>query len=185
MRLLLGSSSLIKRSAVLEAFGDLVLSEDLLCYSSTSGVPEQPIGQEQTREGAFNRAIDARKNCGADFDYVIGIENGIWETSEGWVDGASICLLPRSWEGENFQDTISLTTSDSNHNNNDLKIPIFLWSDLLFVPPISERPFEEGPNGEWSVLKDPHAILTDGKRPRAEFLKSALIPFVETLRINS
>lgn len=172
MRLLLGSRSSIKRTAVLEAFGDLVHPEDLVCYASSSGVPEQPIGQEQTREGAFNRARDARRHCGADYDYVIGIENGIWEDGEGWVDGACLCLLPRSWNGTNSHDNLS-------HS------PIFLWSDLLAVPPVHERPFGEGPNGEWSVLKDPHAILTEGRRPRAEFLKSALVPFVETFRSNS
>jgi hypothetical protein len=169
MRVLLGSASQIKRSAVSSAFGDLL--DELTCYPSLSGVPEQPIGQEQTREGAFNRAMDAREHCGNDFDYVIGVENGIWiwESSGQWVDGACICILPRAWEGD------LAAALSSSHD-------IFHWSDVLIVPPVSERPFEEGPNGEWSILKDPHAVLTGGWRPRSEFLRSALVPFVKTLR---
>jgi hypothetical protein len=180
MRLLLGSCSRIKKTAVSQAFANLLQPENLVCYASSSGVPEQPIGREQTREGAFNRAIDARRNHGADFDYVIGIENGIWEVNGGWVDGACICIIPSVWEGEDF-----VSSSHDSWNAIDIKIPIFLWSDLLVVPPVSERPFAEGPNGEWSEVKDPHAILTGGKRPRADFLKSALIPFVERLQAIS
>jgi hypothetical protein len=166
MRLLLGSCSKIKKRAVTLAFGDL-LDEEIICYPSLSRVPEQPIGQEQTREGAFNRALDAREHCGRNFDYVIGIENGIWESSGQWVDGACVCILPHAWEGD-F--AAALSSVD------------FLWSDVLIIPPVNERPFKTGPNGEWSVLKDPHAVLTGGARPRAEFLRHALSPFVDALR---
>lgn len=180
MRVLLGSNSKIKKSAVISAFGETL--EELVCYPSTSGVPEQPIGLDQTREGAFNRAVDAQRNMGKDYDYTIGIENGIWETTESWVDGACICVLPRGWEGDL---STALANTDQSDEGSSRSQPVFLWSDVIIVPPVEQRPFPVGPNGEWSALKDPHAVLTNGTRPRMEFLRAALVPFVEKiLRVN-
>lgn len=33
---------------------------------------------------------------------------------------------------------------------------------------------EKGPQGEWSKLKDPHIVVTKGKRSRIDFLADAL-----------
>ena len=49
--------------------------------SAKSGVPDQPIGEEQTITGAENRAENASKING-DADYWIGIEGGLKETGE-------------------------------------------------------------------------------------------------------
>lgn len=45
-----------------------------------------------------------------------------------------------------------------------------VWSDTLEIPSECEK----GPNGEWSILKDPHIVFTNGKRSRVEFLRDAL-----------
>ena len=55
------------------------------------------------------------------------------------------------------------------------------FSDALDIPPKDKRPFEGGRNGEWSVLKDPHAVLTQGKKSREEFLVEALLRLKEKI----
>jgi hypothetical protein len=35
--------------------------------------------------------------------------------------------------------------------------------------------FLGGPNGEWSSVKDPHSIITEGKRSRADFIRDAIL----------
>jgi hypothetical protein len=54
------------------------------------------------------------------------------------------------------------------HNDKEYVV----WSDVLEIPP--NPPFEKGPEGEWSILKDPHVVLTGGKKPRAKFLTDAI-----------
>ena len=56
-------------------------------YNAASQVPDQPIGEEQTKLGATNRAIAAfqaykdEHNCEPDF--AVGMEGGISTTEEG------------------------------------------------------------------------------------------------------
>ena len=68
-----------------------------------------------------------------------------------------------------------------NHNDEDVDAAcIFvrwptdeaiIWSDELKIP----ENFEKGPNGEWSAFKDPHDIITKGKRPRENYLTDAIL----------
>jgi inosine/xanthosine triphosphatase len=110
-----------------------------------SGVPPQPVGAAQTLEGARNRAREALK-LRPDADMAIGIENGMFEVDDDqWVDVAMLVMLSPATEA------VSLT-------------------DSLPIP----ADFEKGPNGEWSVHKDPHSIVTGGKRSRKDFLCDAL-----------
>lgn len=189
---LLGSTSAIKIQAVEEGFGSSL--SKLFTVSSESGVPSQPVGKIQTQEGAFNRAVDAirRTTTAGGFDYALGIENGMWhdETTdtddEGWVDGACVCALPVGWSG-NFQNAtgnVSTDTELSPQTANNVT-PIFLWSEVLSIPPVSERPFKTGPDGEWSVLKDPHVVLTGGLRPRATFLREVIEQLTLQLQIRA
>jgi hypothetical protein len=103
----------------------------------------------------------------------VGIENGIYqvgaEGNQRWVDAACIVVL-RKLEGGAEE--------------------VVLWSDEIEIP----ADFPKGPNvrvaaphlalgrrntrilqGEWSVLKDPHREITQGKRPRASFLADTLL----------
>jgi inosine/xanthosine triphosphatase len=50
--------------------------------SAASGVPDQPMGEEETLEGAENRADNVSK-MSKDADYWIGIEGGLKETARG------------------------------------------------------------------------------------------------------
>lgn len=48
---------------------------EIISVSVPSGVPDQPIGSEETYQGALNRAQNARK-VSTEADYWIGIEGG-------------------------------------------------------------------------------------------------------------
>ena len=160
----LGSSSVIKRQAVQRAFGERLC--ELRSFSAESGVPSQPIGRAQTRQGALNRALHAitlAKESGEKWDnaedavtvFAVGVENGIWrreqseeedrelwetdeaQDREGWVDVACVCAVP-----------LSFTCGDCEGGS-----AVFLFSEELDVPRKSERSFAGGDDGEWSELK--------------------------------
>ncbi|KPM49923.1 inosine/xanthosine triphosphatase [Jiulongibacter sediminis] len=48
---------------------------EIISVSVPSGVPDQPIGSDETYKGALNRAQNAKKEC-PEADYWIGIEGG-------------------------------------------------------------------------------------------------------------
>jgi len=76
-----------KIRAILHAFNE-IYGEDACQVESVnidSGVPEQPLGNAQTREGARNRVINARQ-AKPDADFWVAIEAGIDEGSTfSWV----------------------------------------------------------------------------------------------------
>jgi non-canonical (house-cleaning) NTP pyrophosphatase len=149
----LGSGSEIKIAAVAEAFGP---SWEVLTVShAESGVRPQPVGKEETLLGATTRSAAARA-AHPEADLAIGIENGMWERQDDatcpWEDGACVVITSRG--GVSFA----------------------VWSDTLPIP--RQHPYQRGPNGEWSKLKDPHSVLTNGARPRQAFLRDALVAFL-------
>lgn len=144
MQIALGSTSVIKCQALKSVYPD----SQVHLVDVVSAVPPQPIGQQQTLDGAMHRAKSARKEkpgC----DLYVGIENGMFQRDEDnrWVDAACIVAI----------------------RDGDSKEHIF-WSDSIEIP----DDMEKGPQGEWSILKDPHIVVTKGKRSRAQFLADAL-----------
>lgn len=71
-KIVLGSTSTLKQKCVLAIFPEF----DIICVDVASGVSEQPIGIEETREGARNRCISGLTYC-PDAKLSFGIENGI------------------------------------------------------------------------------------------------------------
>lgn len=147
----LGSASELKVKAIKQAFPE---AKDVIGLQFPSGVRAQPIGKEETEKGAKYRAEEA-KRLRPEADCWIGIENGMWKKKgeeekaddvADWEDGASIIIL----------------TSDGKEEA--------IWSDTIDIPKV----FPKGPNGEWSVHKDPHDIITKGQRSRVAFLSDAL-----------
>jgi len=136
-----GSSSAIKISAVSECYSDDKV-EGVPDFQS--GVPPQPIGKDQTIQGATFRANHA-KNVKSHADIWVGIENGMFQMDDGkWVDAAAIVIIKKN--GDQF----------------------IIWSDSIDIP----NNMEKGPNGEWSILKDPHIVITG--KPRAKFIAEAI-----------
>ena len=167
----LGTGSAIKINAAKRAFGDQ--AEIIPIIDAPSGVSPQPIGHAETRQGAINRARAAQKASPTSHAF-IGIENGMWvknddqgkKEEEIWEDAAMVVMIIPAEIGK-------ISEKD------DCILEAF--SDALDIPPKHKRPFEGGRNGEWSVLKDPHAVLTQGKKPREEFLVEALLRLKEKI----
>ena len=76
-----------KIRAILHAFNEIYGEDacDIESVDVDSGVPEQPLGNAQTRQGARNRVINARQ-AKPDADFWVAIEAGIDEGSTfSWV----------------------------------------------------------------------------------------------------
>eukprot|EP01130_Rhizamoeba_saxonica_P010922 TRINITY_DN450_c0_g1_i1.p1 TRINITY_DN450_c0_g1~~TRINITY_DN450_c0_g1_i1.p1 ORF type:complete len:202 (-),score=43.44 TRINITY_DN450_c0_g1_i1:49-612(-) len=143
----LGTWSDIKYSAVRDAFPQYNVQKISQWHDSMSSVPPQPIGKEETRRGALERANHAKRDC-PNADFAIGIEHGMYTNHFGVsVDAGCIILIAKDG-------TINET-----------------WTDELTIP----DDFEKGPNGEWSVWKDPHSIITNDERSRKQFIEDALV----------
>ncbi len=181
----IGSGSQIKIRAVQTAFPN---STVIPHTTAASNVKDQPIGKRETYEGARNRAIETfRQLCKKDnnrCDAYIGIENGIWDpTDDGWdeMDFAKFAARMGSkpdHSGEENQhvwiDAAIVVMLVPIDESKEEFLTFFVESEHLPLPPKSKRPFEGGKRGEWSVLKDPHEVLTGGKKPRAVFLVEAM-----------
>jgi non-canonical (house-cleaning) NTP pyrophosphatase len=161
-RVAIGTGSTIKIEALREALDDTLGAgcyEVLAVVDAESGVRPQPVGLEETELGARNRAAAARARY-PDAEFAVGIENGMWPMAEptgGCRDEDAACIV--------------VLVSGAQEE--------VRWSDALPIP--TQRPFPMGRNGEWSALKDPHAVLTNGTRPRKQFLKDALIQLFRTM----
>jgi inosine/xanthosine triphosphatase len=77
----IGSTNPIKIAAVQAILRQAFAEATFVTIEVPSGVPEQPWGDEQTRQGALNRASQALRESGA--DYGVGLEGGLVETSVG------------------------------------------------------------------------------------------------------
>ncbi|MBH8599572.1 MULTISPECIES: DUF84 family protein [unclassified Thermoactinomyces] len=79
MRVAVGSKNSTKVGAVEQAFQNL--NAVILSVSVPSGVSNQPLSDEETLQGAINRAENARKEMDADIG--VGLEGGVAETAHG------------------------------------------------------------------------------------------------------
>ena len=161
----IGTGSQIKIDALREAFGGAI--EVRPKTDAQSGVSAQPVGKEETSQGAFNRAEEARAAF-PDADAWVGIENGVWD-----VDPPVTNAKGQSCPQEDAACVAVLLPAASGDRSEPPR-RFAVWSDVLPVPEQQHLPFGRGRDGEWSELKDPHAVLTDGQRPRKAFLVDAL-----------
>ena len=163
----IGTGSAIKIEAVREAFSGAV--EVLSKADARSGVSAQPVGREETRRGALNCAQEARVEF-PNADAWLGIENGVWpcERTPLPVDPNGL-PCPR----EDAACVAILLPAASGDRNEPPRAQV-VWSDALPIPHAEHLSFGRGPGGEWSELKDPHAVLTEGRKPRKAFLVEAL-----------
>ena len=169
----LGTGSEIKINAVTRVFGPETSfdAEIFPVVDAPSGVPPQPIGKQQTRQGAVNRARAAQKSK-PECDAFIGIENGMWIKNENETEQHKNPTQEQVWEDAAYVVMIIPAVAGQISETDDLILDAL--SDAIDIPPVEKRPFKTGRSGEWSILKDPHAVLTDGKKPREEFLVEAV-----------
>ena len=168
-KIALGSSNKIKLDAVKEGFSAAGLEVDVVGESVESNVSEQPYGEDETRRGAENRALNTQPYF-PDADFVIGIESGLMEDNH---DQAIICCLLKT-EG--------------------YKTPHIYYSDKVkfndeCIELARERGFSECTVGEVmqergliADKKDPHISLTG--KPRARYLAETITKFAEDILTN-
>lgn len=85
MRIAVGSTNPAKIKAVHQAFHDLGYRAEIIPLNVPSGVSPQPFSDEETIQGAVNRAQNALVHPSGrqPFDYGIGLEGGVKKTPHG------------------------------------------------------------------------------------------------------
>jgi len=94
MHIAVGSLNPIKQQAAQAVLGAVFPHSTFTAVAVPSGVPEQPWGDDQTRTGAYNRALAARTTHNADFG--VGLEGGVVETDFGLMTNAWCAIIDRS-----------------------------------------------------------------------------------------
>jgi inosine/xanthosine triphosphatase len=92
-RIAIGSTNPVKCNASQHVLSALYPQAEFVSVSVESNVRVQPIGDEETRRGAFNRAQAAMQSSDADMG--IGLEGGIQETEFGMFTCAWAAIVDR------------------------------------------------------------------------------------------
>jgi len=97
-----GSRNPVKVVAVRDAFVRLADDWDVRAIDVPSGVSPQPIGHDETRAGARNRAVAALA-ARPDATLGVGLEGGVFEYDDEWYTGAWCAIVDRKgcigWAG--------------------------------------------------------------------------------------
>jgi inosine/xanthosine triphosphatase len=135
MKIAIASKNPIKINAALAAFSSVFKEQKVesVSYDAESGVPDQPMSYEQTREGAYNRvqnllahiessvAQDLQNENESEgepaVDYVIAYEGGVDVFEDGPKTFAIICI-------SNGQETVYGQTAT-------LPLPMHVYQNLL------------------------------------------------------
>lgn len=95
MKIAIGSKNPVKIAAVQDAF-ELVWPDENFVFEGSdvaSGVPDQPMSDEESILGATNRAERALEALGADFG--VGLEGGIQQIGEKYFDCGWIVVVDK------------------------------------------------------------------------------------------
>lgn len=92
-----GSKNPVKIAAALKAFQSMFPDQvfKIIGYDTDSGVSAQPMSDDETLQGAKNRAASALKADDSAV-YGVGMEGGFQELTEGWFDAHWVVILERS-----------------------------------------------------------------------------------------
>lgn len=170
-KVIVGSNNPIKLETTKEAFEQVFpeLDFEFLTFSAPSGVPDQPIGQIETKQGAINRA-NACKSEYLDADFYVGLEGGIEKTEEEYWVFAWMCVLGRD-EKKGFGKTASFLLPPKVGDLIDRGEELGIATDIVFNETNSKHK-----GGTVS-------ILTNESITRKDFYKDAiifaLIPFLK------
>ena len=142
--ILLGTASPLKIEAVQLSYPNATVKG----INFPSIVSEQPVGKEESQEGAQYRAEEARRREPG-HDLYFGIENGMYNKTgnnndvANWVDIGCVVII------------------DARTNTTEV-----LWSEELPIPEKKvKKAIKDGKAVRtWSMLKDPHAKLSGKTR---------------------
>ena len=91
MKIAVGSTNPVELAAVREVLVRLFPKAEFVAVDVSSGVAEQPWGDEPTRTGALNRAKNARSQVDATFG--VGLEGGLDRTPAGIMTCAWCAII--------------------------------------------------------------------------------------------
>ena len=94
LKIAIGSKNPVKMAAAKTILAQAFPKARFVSAAVSSGVREQPWGDEETRRGALNRAKAALKEVGADFG--LGLEGGVMETPVGLMTCAWCAIVDRN-----------------------------------------------------------------------------------------
>lgn len=106
---IVASKNPVKINCVQSAFEQMFDNEkiEVAGISVLSGVPDQPMTNKETLDGAKNRAVNAQSEMG-DADYWVGIEGGIEDTPDGMEAFAWVVILSKNQKGQSRTSTFYL-----------------------------------------------------------------------------
>ncbi len=94
MKVAIGSTNPVKTRAVEKVLREVYPDVEFVAREVPSGVRAQPIGDEETRRGALNRARAVLEATGADWG--IGLEGGIIQIEMGTLTTAWCVIVDRA-----------------------------------------------------------------------------------------
>ncbi len=99
-KIIVASSNPVKSEAVFKGFQRMFPNQQfsIVGKSISSNVPDQPIGDHETLQGARNRAHSARLAF-PQADYWAGLEGGLDRFEGSWVGYAWVVILSTTMEG--------------------------------------------------------------------------------------
>ena len=82
MNIAVGTTSALKLQYLQEVLDELGINADLIPIEVESGISEQPLSAEETKNGSINRTKNAYSKCN-DADIAIGMEVGYHPNNDG------------------------------------------------------------------------------------------------------
>lgn len=167
-----GSNNPVKLAAAQQAFGEMFPEEvfSFVAHTVGSGVSDQPVGIEETKQGATNRALACREMY-PEADYWLGLEGGIEIIETKYYVSAWMCVT-----GKNGQVGYGRTGA--------FMVPLLITERIKQGEELGtacDNVFSQINSGYKGGAV---SILTDGKITRADFyvpaIMFALISFSKT-----
>jgi inosine/xanthosine triphosphatase len=94
MTIAVGSTNPVKLAAAQAILSRAFPEAEFTAAEVSSGLPEQPWGDEQTRQGAYQRACQVLQKTGANLG--VGLEGGLVETSVGLMTCAWCAIVDQA-----------------------------------------------------------------------------------------
>jgi non-canonical (house-cleaning) NTP pyrophosphatase len=196
LRVAVGSANPSKLRSVQQALervvsrnNDKKVTLELLPFPVPSGVPHQPIGDEETKLGAKNRAKAAhesyRETHGKEPHLAVGLEGGL-----EWLDDELWCMAWMAIYGSRSSFVLECTESTDCGEYEAFHDDTFHWGTAktgTFALPMSVADLVKGgmelgdaDNRVFSRIKSKHGsgtvgLLTDGLIDRSAYYEHALI----------
>lgn len=122
-KVVVGSQNPVKVSATQQAFEAMFPEEqfEVVGVAAPSGVSDQPMTDEETKLGAYNRTVSA-KNIEPKADFWVGIEGGLEKHSNEQWTMAWMCVSSNEQIGYGKTSAFLLPTEISNLINNGMEL---------------------------------------------------------------